>query len=125
MSDQDAAVEIILRALCVFHAHSFSSIMIPIYRVILALKLKKSLLRLSLVYAGLGVSMAVFLYHGFVMGHTSGARGRGRNGRLRAVPGLLVYGLSLLKPITATVCITNVLWVVERLSPAAHSHIRQ
>ena len=46
----------------------FSSIMIPIYRVILALKLKNSLLGLSLVYAGLGVSMAVFLYHGFVKG---------------------------------------------------------
>ena len=43
----------------------FSSIMIPIYRVILALKLKNSLLGLSLVYAGLGVSMAVFLYPGF------------------------------------------------------------
>ncbi len=46
----------------------FSSIMIPLYKVVLALKIKNSLLGLSFVYAGLGVSMAVFLYHGFVKG---------------------------------------------------------
>lgn len=46
----------------------FSSIMIPLYKVVLALKIKNSLLGLSFVYAGLGVSMAIFLYHGFVKG---------------------------------------------------------
>jgi raffinose/stachyose/melibiose transport system permease protein len=46
----------------------FSSIMIPLYKVVLALKLKNSLVSLSFVYAGMGVSMAVFLYHGFVKG---------------------------------------------------------
>lgn len=44
----------------------FSSIMIPLYKVTLALGIKNSLLGLSFVYAGLGVSMAIFLYHGFV-----------------------------------------------------------
>ena len=44
----------------------FSSIMIPLYNDTLALGIKNSLLGLSFVYAGLGVSMAIFLYHGFV-----------------------------------------------------------
>ena len=46
----------------------FSSIMIPLYKVTLALNIKNSLVGLSFVYAGLGVSMAIFLYHGFVKG---------------------------------------------------------
>ena len=89
----------------------FSSIMIPIYRVILALKLKNSLLGLSLVYAGLGVSMAVFLYHGFVKGipqELEEAAEMDGCGQLQVVRYMV---FPLLKPITATVCITNVLWV--------------
>ena len=89
----------------------FSSIMIPIYRVILALKLKNSLLGLSLVYAGLGVSMAVFLYHGFVKGipqELEEAAEMDGCGQFQ-VSWYMVF--PLLKPITATVCITNVLWV--------------
>ena len=46
----------------------FSSIMIPLYKVVLALKIKNSLPGLAFVYAGMGVRMAVFLYHGFVKG---------------------------------------------------------
>ena len=89
----------------------FSSIMIPIYRVILALKLKNSLLGLSLVYAGLGVSMAVFLYHGFVKGipqELEEAAEMDGCGQLQVFRYMV---FPLLKPITATVCITNVLWV--------------
>lgn len=89
----------------------FSSIMIPIYRVILALKLKNSLLGLSLVYVGLGVSMAVFLYHGFVKGipqELEEAAEMDGCGQLQVFRYMV---FPLLKPITATVCITNVLWV--------------
>ena len=89
----------------------FSSIMIPIYRVILALKLKNSLLGLSLVYAGLGVSMAVFLYHGFVKGipqELEEAAEMDGCGQLQVFRYMV---FPLLKTITATVCITNVLWV--------------
>ena len=85
----------------------FSSIMIPIYRVILALKLKNSLLGLSLVYAGLGVSMAVFLYHGIPQELEEAAEMDGC-GQLQVFRYMV---FPLLKPITATVCITNVLWV--------------
>ncbi len=89
----------------------FSSIMIPLYKVILALNIKNSLLGLSFVYSGLGVSMAIFLYHGFVKGipmELEEAAAIDGCGRLRT---FFYIVLPILKPITATVCITNVLWV--------------
>ena len=89
----------------------FSSIMIPIYRVILALKLKNSLIGLALVYAGLGVSMAVFLYHGFVKGIAQELEEAAMMDGCNQFQVFWYMVLPLLKPITATVCITNVLWV--------------
>lgn len=89
----------------------FSSIMIPLYKVVLALKIKNSLLGLSFVYAGLGVSMAVFLYHGFVKGiprELEEAAAIDGGDRMKI---FFLIILPLLKPITATICITNVLWV--------------
>lgn len=89
----------------------FSSIMIPLYKVVLALKIKNSLIGLAFVYAGLGVSMAIFLYHGFVKGipmelEEAAAIDGGSKWRI-----FFSVILPLLKPITATICITNVLWV--------------
>ena len=89
----------------------FSSIMIPIYRVILALKLKNSLIGLALVYAGLGVSMAVFLYHGFVKGIPQELEEAAMMDGCNQFQVFWYMVLPLHKPITATVCITNVLWV--------------
>lgn len=89
----------------------FSSIMIPLYRVTLALHLKNSLPGLALVYAGLGVSMAVFLYHGFVKSvplELEEAAAMDGCGQLHTFFAIV---LPLLRPITATICITNVLWV--------------
>ena len=89
----------------------FSSIMIPIYRVTLILNIKNSLLGLSFIYAGLGVSMAVFLYHGFVKGIPIEME------EAAAIDGCCMFQIFLrivfpmLKPITATIVITNVLWV--------------
>ncbi len=89
----------------------FSSIMIPLYKVVLALKIKNSLTGLSFVYAGMGVSMAVFLYHGFVKGipiELEEAAAIDGGSRLKIFFQII---LPLLKPMTATICITNVLWV--------------
>lgn len=89
----------------------FSSIMIPLYKVVLALKIKNSLIGLSFVYAGLGISMAVFLYHGFVKGiprELEEAASIDGGSRMKI---FFMVILPLLKPITATICITNVLWV--------------
>lgn len=89
----------------------FSSIMIPLYKVVLALKIKNSLIGLAFVYAGMGVSMAVFLYHGFVKGiphELEEAAAIDGGSRLKIFFTII---LPLLKPITATICITNVLWI--------------
>lgn len=89
----------------------FSSIMLPLYKVELALHIKNSLFGLSFVYAGLGVSMAIFLYHGFVKGiplELEEAAAIDGCSRLKTFFYLI---LPMLKPITATICITNVLWV--------------
>lgn len=89
----------------------FSSIMIPLYRVVLALGLKNSLIGLALVYAGLGSSMAVFIYHGFVKGipvemEEAAAIDGCSNGQI-----FFRIVFPMLKATTATVCITNILWV--------------
>jgi raffinose/stachyose/melibiose transport system permease protein len=85
--------------------------MLPLYKVELALHIKNSLFGLSFVYAGLGVSMAIFLYHGFVKGiplELEEAAAIDGCSRLKTFFYLI---LPMLKPITATICITNVLWV--------------
>ena len=89
----------------------FNSIMIPLYKVILVLNIKNSLIGLSVVYSGLGVSMAVFLYHGFVKGiplELEEAAAIDGCSKLRMFASVI---FPMLKPITATICITNVLWV--------------
>ncbi len=89
----------------------FSSIMIPLYKVTLALNIKNSLVGLSFVYAGLGVSMAIFLYHGFVKGLPVDLE---ESAAIDGCSNLQIFFhivFPQLKPITATICITNVLWV--------------
>lgn len=89
----------------------FSSIMIPLYRVTLALNLKNSLVGLSFVYAGLGVSMAIFLYHGFVKSIPIEMEEAGSIDGCNSLQTFFLIVLPMLKSITATICITNVLWV--------------
>jgi raffinose/stachyose/melibiose transport system permease protein len=89
----------------------FSSIMIPLYRVILALHIKNSLIGLSFVYAGFGTSMAIFLYHGFVKGipyELEEAAAMDGCGKLRTFFMIIV---PMLKPVTVAIGISNVLWV--------------
>ncbi|MGB4658666.1 MAG: carbohydrate ABC transporter permease [Mobilitalea sp.] len=89
----------------------FSSIMIPLYKIILTLHIKNSLIGLSFVYAGFGVSMAVFLYHGFVKGIPYELE------EAAAIDGcskIMIFWkiiLPMLKPVTVAIGISNVLWV--------------
>jgi len=89
----------------------FHSVMITLTRVARALHVQGSTVGLGLIYIGLGVPMAIFLYHGFV----------------KSVPreldeaavidgcGEMRYFLSvvfpLMTPITLTVTILNTLWM--------------
>lgn len=89
----------------------FSSIMIPLYKVTITLHMKNSILGLAFIYAGLGVSMAIFLYHGFVKGipvELEEAASIDGSSDLQTFFSVI---MPLLKPITTTICITNVLWV--------------
>jgi raffinose/stachyose/melibiose transport system permease protein len=86
----------------------FSSIMIPLFRVVLFLHIKNSLIGLVFVYAGLGVSTAIFLYHGFVKSIPFELE---ESAIIDGCSSLQVFSyiiLPMLKPITVTVCITNV-----------------
>lgn len=89
----------------------FSSIMIPLYKVTLALQIKNSLVGLSFIYAGLGVSMAIFLYHGFVKGIPVELEEAAAIDGCSSLQTFFLIVFPLLKPITATIAITNVLWV--------------
>ncbi|MDF2843749.1 MAG: sugar transporter permease [Herbinix sp.] len=89
----------------------FSSIMIPLYKVILTFHIKNSLIGLSFVYAGFGVSMAIFLYHGFIKGipfELEEAAAIDGCGKLRTFFKII---LPMLKPVTVAIGISNVLWV--------------
>jgi raffinose/stachyose/melibiose transport system permease protein len=89
----------------------FSSIMIPLYRVVLAFKLKNSLLGLCFIYAGLGVSMAIFLYHGFVKGIPLELEEAAAIDGCNLRQTFISIVMPMLTPVTATVVITNVLWI--------------
>jgi raffinose/stachyose/melibiose transport system permease protein len=89
----------------------FSSIMIPLFRVVLFLHIKNSLIGLVFVYAGMGVSMAIFLYHGFVKSIPIELEESAVIDGCSSMQVFFYIIMPLLKPITATVCITNVLWI--------------
>lgn len=89
----------------------FSSIMIPLYKVVMALKIKNSLIGLCFVYAGLGVSMAIFLYHGFVKGIPRELEEAAAIDGCSPLQTFFRIVFPMLKPVTATICITNVLWI--------------
>lgn len=89
----------------------FSSIMIPLYKVILVLGIKNSLVGLSTVYIGTGVSMAIFLYHGFVKSIPLELEESVVIDGCNSFQTYIYIVFPLLKTISATICITNVLWI--------------
>jgi raffinose/stachyose/melibiose transport system permease protein len=89
----------------------FSSIMIPLYKTMLMFNINNSLIGLGLVYVGLGVSMAIFLYHGFVKSIPKEIEESALMDGCRPFQIFIYIIFPLLKPVTVTVCITNVLWI--------------
>ncbi|TCL55872.1 raffinose/stachyose/melibiose transport system permease protein [Kineothrix alysoides] len=89
----------------------FSSIMIPLYKVVLALGIKNSLIGLALIYAGLGESMAIFIYYGFVKGIPVEMEEAAAIDGCNSIQTFFLVVFPMLKATTATVCITNMLWV--------------
>ncbi len=89
----------------------FSSIMIPLYKVALALGIKNSLVGLALIYAGLGESMAIFIYYGFVKGIPVEMEEAAAIDGCNSIQTFFLVVFPMLKATTATVCITNMLWI--------------
>lgn len=89
----------------------FHSIMITLVKITNDLNVQGSRIGLGLVYIGLGVSMAIFLYHGFVK---SIPRELDEAAVIDGCGEFWLYFsviLPLLLPITATVAILNLLWM--------------
>lgn len=89
----------------------FQSIMIPLMKVLGTLDLLNGRFGLWVSYFGLGVSMAVFLFHGFIKTVPRELE------ESAVIDGCTSYGVffrivfPLLKPIVATVAILNALWI--------------
>lgn len=89
----------------------FQSIMIPLVRVASNLNLMNSHWGLIIAYFGFGVSLNIFLYHGFIKAIPREIE------ESAIVDGCSTYGVfykiiwPLLKPITITVILLNSLWI--------------
>lgn len=89
----------------------FQSIMIPLVKTAKNLSLQGSIYGLAVIYIGLGVNMAVFLYHGFVKSiprELEESAYMDGCGQFRTFSTII---LPLLLPITVTVGILNFLWI--------------
>lgn len=89
----------------------FNAIMVTLAQVASTLNLADSLIGLGLIYTGLGTSMALFLYHGFVK---TVPRELEESARIDGCGEFQIFFkivFPLLKPITATILILNSLWI--------------
>ncbi len=89
----------------------FHSIMISLTRVARTLGVQGSLPGLGLIYIGLGVPMAIFLYHGFVKSVPRDLDEAAVMDGCGEVRYFFTVAFPLLTPITATVAILNTLWI--------------
>ncbi|MFC4808711.1 carbohydrate ABC transporter permease [Paenibacillus sp. GCM10023250] len=89
----------------------FQSVMLPLMRVTSLLELRGHVYGIVLCYLGFGISLSVFLFHGFIKSVPLEVE------EAAVVDGCSPYGLywrivfPLLKPIAITVVILNVLWI--------------
>ncbi|KRF03638.1 sugar ABC transporter permease [Paenibacillus sp. Soil766] len=89
----------------------FHSVMITLVKISRELHIQGSIYGLGIIYIGLGVSMAIFLYHGFVKSIPRDLD------EAAVIDGCGEYKLfftvifPLLLPVTATIAILNLLWI--------------
>ncbi|NUU64358.1 carbohydrate ABC transporter permease [Paenibacillus agri] len=89
----------------------FHSIMISLSRVTRTLDVQGSVFGLGLIYIGLGVNMAVFLYHGFVKGIPKELEESAHMDGCGEFQTFFRIILPLLLPITVTIGILDFLWI--------------
>jgi len=89
----------------------FHAIMITLTRITNTLSIQNSLIGLGFIYIGLGVNMAIFLYHGFVKTIPLELEEAAKIDGCSDIQIFIKIIFPLLKPITATVLILNILWL--------------
>lgn len=89
----------------------FHSIMITLTRVARALHVQGSTVGLGLIYIGLGVPMAIFLFHGFVKSIPLELDEAARIDGCGEMRFFFAVIFPLLAPITVTVVVLNTLWM--------------
>lgn len=89
----------------------FHSIMITLTKIAKGLAVQGSTVGLGLIYIGLGVPMAVFLYHGFVKSIPRELEEAGIMDGCGEFRLFFTVVFPLLLPITSTVAILNTLWM--------------
>jgi raffinose/stachyose/melibiose transport system permease protein len=89
----------------------FHSIMIPLTRMAKSLHVSGSTYGLALIYIGLGVNMAIFLYHGFVKSIPRELEEAARIDGCGEFQTFFRIIFPLLLPITVTIAILDFLWI--------------
>ncbi|MCM3134840.1 raffinose/stachyose/melibiose transport system permease protein [Paenibacillus sp. 4624] len=89
----------------------FHSIMIPLTRVAKTMGVQGSTYGLALIYIGLGVNMAIFLYHGFVKSIPRELEESAQIDGCNEFQTFFQIIFPLLLPITVTIAILDFLWI--------------
>lgn len=89
----------------------FHSIMIPLTRMAKSLHVQGSTYGLALIYIGLGVNMAIFLYHGFVKSIPQELEESAQMDGCNEFQTFFRIIFPLLLPITVTIAILDFLWI--------------
>lgn len=89
----------------------FHSIMIPLTRMAKALSVQGSTNGLAIIYIGLGVNMAIFLYHGFVKSIPKELEEAAQIDGCNEYQTFFKIIFPLLVPITVTIAILDFLWI--------------
>lgn len=89
----------------------FHSIMIPLTRMAKGLSVQGSTYGLALIYIGLGVNMAIFLYHGFVKSIPRELEESAQMDGCNEFQTFFQIIFPLLLPITVTIAILDFLWI--------------
>lgn len=89
----------------------FHSIMIPLTRMAKTLSVQGSTYGLAIIYIGLGVNMAIFLYHGFVKSIPRELEEAAQIDGCNEYQTFFKIIFPLLVPITVTIAILDFLWI--------------
>jgi raffinose/stachyose/melibiose transport system permease protein len=89
----------------------FHSIMIPLTRMAKTLSVQGSTYGLAVIYIGLGVNMAIFLYHGFVKSIPRELEEAAQIDGCNEYQTFFKIIFPLLVPITVTIAILDFLWI--------------